>query len=112
MYQPASHTHITYGAKIKQLISPKKSPRLDAKGFHQVQYAVGFLLFYALVIVVALDDLASNQSTSTEHTAKDLTKFLNYAATNPDTEITYHKSDMILHIDSDALYLSVSKCRS
>ena len=116
MYQPGNHAPISYGAKVQQSIDPEEFPCLDDKGVHRLQKVIGCLLFYALAIdstmLVALGDLASAQSTSTEHTAKALTKLLNYAAINPDTEITYHKSDMILHIDSDALYLLVSKCRS
>jgi hypothetical protein len=37
---------------------------------------------------------------------------LNYLATHPDAAISYHASDMILHIHSDASYLSVSNARS
>jgi hypothetical protein len=37
---------------------------------------------------------------------------LDYLATHPDTTISYHDSDMILHIHSDASYLSVSNSRS
>jgi hypothetical protein len=37
---------------------------------------------------------------------------LDYLATHPDNSIRYHASDMILHIHSDASYLSVSHARS
>jgi hypothetical protein len=37
---------------------------------------------------------------------------LDYLATHPDTTIRYHASAMILHIHSDASYLSVSNARS
>jgi hypothetical protein len=37
---------------------------------------------------------------------------LDYSATHPDATIRYHASDMILHIHSDASYLSVSNERS
>jgi hypothetical protein len=39
-------------------------------------------------------------------------QLLNYAATHPDAEVTYKKSDMVLHIHSDASYLSEEKARS
>jgi hypothetical protein len=35
-------------------------------------------------------------------------QLLDYIATHPDAIIRYHASDMILHIHSDASYLSVS----
>jgi hypothetical protein len=37
---------------------------------------------------------------------------LDYLATHPDANICFHASDMILHIHSDASYLSVSKARN
>jgi hypothetical protein len=37
---------------------------------------------------------------------------LDYLATHPDAAIRYHASDLILHIHSEASYLSVSKARS
>jgi hypothetical protein len=37
---------------------------------------------------------------------------LDYLATHPDATIRYHASDMVLHIYSDASYLSVSNVRS
>jgi hypothetical protein len=39
-------------------------------------------------------------------------QLLDYLATHPDATIRYHASDMILHIHSDASYLSVSNARS
>ncbi len=41
-----------------------------------------------------------------------IVKLLNYVASNPDAELRYHASDMILWVDSDASYLSESKSRS
>ena len=37
---------------------------------------------------------------------------LNYAATHPDATVRFRASDMILHIHSDASYLSKPKARS
>ena len=37
---------------------------------------------------------------------------LNYSATNPDAAIEYSGNGMVLHVDSDASYLSVRKSRS
>jgi hypothetical protein len=39
-------------------------------------------------------------------------RLLDYPATYPDATIRYHASDMILHIHSDADYLSASHARS
>jgi hypothetical protein len=50
--------------------------------------------------------LASKQSRSTAVTADKVIKLLNYCNTHLETKIRYHASDMILHIHSDASYLS------
>eukprot|EP00957_Ditylum_brightwellii_P070133 5327285-Ditylum_brightwellii.AAC.1 len=55
---------------------------------------------------MGLNALASQQATTTEETAKAVVMILNYCATYPDAILRYHKSDMILHVHSDASYLS------
>jgi hypothetical protein len=49
---------------------------------------------------------------STKQTKAATNQLLDYLATHPDATIRYHASDMILHIHSDASYLSVSNARS
>ena len=63
-------------------------------------------------MLVALGDLSSAQSQSTEATWDKIIWILNYAATYPDAELQYHASDMCLYIHSDASYLSASMARS
>jgi hypothetical protein len=63
-------------------------------------------------MLLALNDIGAAQANSMEHTAEAVTKLLNYAATHPDAVIQFHKSGMILHIHSDASYLSAPKARS
>jgi hypothetical protein len=55
--------------------------------------------------------LASEQSNATEVTADKVIKLLNYCNTHPETKIRYHVSDMILHIHSDASYLSENEAK-
>ena len=43
---------------------------------------------------------------------EEVIHLLNYAESNPDAEIRYQASDMVLHIHSDASYLSETKARS
>jgi hypothetical protein len=45
-------------------------------------------------------------------TAYKVIKLLNYCNTHPETKIRYHASDMILHIHSDASYLSENEAKS
>jgi hypothetical protein len=71
---------------------------------------MGTLLYYARAVdptlIMPINVLASEQSNATEVTADKVIKLLNYYNTHPETKIRYHASDMILHIHSDASYLS------
>jgi hypothetical protein len=59
-----------------------------------------------------LSDISTEQTKATEKTQAATNQLLDYLATHPDATIRYHASDMILHIHSDASYLSVSNARS
>lgn len=59
-----------------------------------------------------LSDIASAMSKGTTATMNAVQYFLNYAASNPDAEIIYRASDMILRVDSDAAYLVNPNARS
>ena len=60
----------------------------------------------------AIGTLASQQAHGTKATLQALTQLLNYCATHPDATVRFIASDMVLHIDSDASYLSAPKARS
>jgi hypothetical protein len=59
-----------------------------------------------------LNDIATEQTKATEKTQEATNQILDYLATHPDATIRYHASDMVLHIHSDASYLSVSNAQS
>ena len=61
---------------------------------------------------MAIGTLATEQSTGTKTTLANLVHLLNYCATHPNATVRYTASDMILHIESDASYLSESNARS
>jgi hypothetical protein len=61
---------------------------------------------------MALNDIAMEQTAATEKTKTAVGQLLDYLATHPDAKIHFQALDMILHIHSDASYLSVSKARS
>jgi hypothetical protein len=63
-------------------------------------------------VLMPLNDIATEKTKATEKTQAATNQLLDYLATHPDAAITYHASDMILHIHSDAYYLSVSNARS
>ena len=96
--------------------APDDSPPLEPPEIKRLQTLIGTFLYYARAIDntmhVALGSLGSAQTKGTKATAKAATKLLNYAATHPDAVIRFTASDMILHIHSDASYLSEPKARS
>jgi hypothetical protein len=58
-----------------------------------------------------LNDIATEQTKATEKTQAATNQLSDYLATHPDATIIYHASYMIIHIHSDASYLSVSHAR-
>ena len=63
-------------------------------------------------MLVALSAIAADQATPTKNTIEKVEQLLDYAASQEDAVITYHASDMVLAIHSDASYLSETKPRS
>jgi hypothetical protein len=105
----ASHTWNPpiYGAKT-QFVTDKEINKLQQLTFT--------LLYYARsvdpTLIMPINVLASEQSTAINTTADKVIKLLNYCNTHPETKIRYHSSDMILHIHSDASYLSEDEAKS
>jgi hypothetical protein len=73
-------------------------------------------LYYARAVdptlIIPINVLASKQSKATAVTAEKVVKLLNYCNTRPETKISYHASDMIIYIHSDASYLSKREAKS
>ena len=60
----------------------------------------------------AINDISLSASKGTRETLDATMYLLNYAHTYSDTDIIYRKSDMILHVDSEAAYLVAPEARS
>ena len=56
-------------------------------------------------LLVALNTLSQNQATPTTNTKQFCTHLLNYCETYPNLGLRYHATNVILQVDSDALYL-------
>jgi hypothetical protein len=116
--EPSPHDcePIHYGAKKQYAVPPDTSPALDASDTKRIQEVLGTLLYYARAVdstmLAAIGELATQQTAGTKQTMEALTKLLNYAASHPEATIRFIASDMLLAIESDASYLSVSKARS
>jgi hypothetical protein len=105
-----------YGAKTQFVSDTEPSPALSDKDVNKLQQLTGTLLYYARAVdptlIMPINLLAPEQSNATEVTADKVIKLLNYCNTHPETKIRYHASDMILHIQSDASYLSENEAKS
>jgi hypothetical protein len=95
---------------------PTPIPAISDKYVNTLQQLTGTLLYYARAVdptlIMPINVLASEQSNATEVTADKVIKLLNYCNTHPETKFRYHASDMILHIHSDASYLSENEAKS
>ena len=114
--QDAPTKNANYYDRLKYL-SPNNQPTPatdDEKLL--LQQAVGLFLYYARAVdstmLFPLNALAAQISTCNSNTMKELQHFFNYAATHPDAKIVYKRSDMILHIYTDASYLTAAQAKS
>jgi hypothetical protein len=112
---PHPWTPPDYGAKVQYARPEDGSQPLDKQGITLLQQTIGTFLYYATVdntMLVALGTLAAAQTKGTEHTMDVTVQLLNYAATNPDAAVRFHRSDMILYAHNDASYLTEPQARS
>jgi hypothetical protein len=114
-HTPSRYVTPVYGAKT-QYATKDETPPLTVQHCLTIQKVTGSVLYYARAVdptvLMPLNDIATEQTKATEKMQAATNQMLDYLATHPDATIRYHASDMILHIHSDASYLSVSKARS
>jgi hypothetical protein len=115
-HAPHAWAQPVYGQTIQEPIPIDTSPLLDTTAIKRLQQIVGTLLYYARAVdssmLVALGTIAEEQTKGTNNTEAAAAQLLDYAATHPDATIQYNASDMVLHIDSDASYLSMPQASS
>jgi hypothetical protein len=109
-HTPSRYVTPVYGANT-QYATKDETPPLTAQQCLTIQKVTGSVLYYARAVdptvLMPLNDIATEQTKATERTQAAKNQLLDYQATHPDATIRYHASDMILHIHSDASYLSV-----
>jgi hypothetical protein len=114
-HTPSRYATPVYGAKT-QYATKDETPPITAQQCLTIQKVTGSVLYYAIAVdptvLMPLNDIATEQTKATGKTQAATNQLLDYLATHPDATIRYHASDMILHIHSDASYLSVSNARS
>jgi hypothetical protein len=105
-----------YGAKVQYEPDADESAPLDEKGKKRIQEILGTLLYYARAVdptmLVTISHLSSQQANPTQKTMVAINHLLDYCATHPNAISRFHASDMILHVESDASYLSEPKAKS
>jgi hypothetical protein len=114
-HTPSQYVTPVYGAKTQYAMKDETLP-LTAQQCLTIKKVTGSVLYYARAIdptvLMPLNDISTEQTKATEKTQDATNQMLDYLATHPYATIQYHASDMILHIHSDASYLSVSNARS
>jgi hypothetical protein len=109
-YTPSRYVTPVYGDKT-QYTTKDETPPLTAQQCLTIQKVTRSVLYYARAVdptvLMPLNNIATEQTKATEKTQAATSQLLDYLATHPDATIRYHASDMILHIHSDASYLSV-----
>ena len=113
---PHKWTAPVYGRNQQLAPQDDISPLLAPAEVGKLQSCTGSLLFYSRAVdpcmLVALNEIATQQAKPTEATRNKLCHLLDYVAKHPNAVIRYHKSDMVLHVDSDAAYLVLPEARS
>ena len=113
--------HRTFGQlqnmdRNNNMLPPDTSAVLDSNGIKTVQKVVGSFLNYARAIdntiITALNKIVAKQTNPTESTARKIKMLLDYLHTYPNAKIRFYRSDMILYVDSDAVYLVAEKAKS
>ena len=110
-HHPKKWNYLKYGSTSPQLEhQAPEFPKLAPPESNTVQQVVGTFLYYARAVdptmLVALNSNSTEQSNRIEATAKSVTQMLNYESTHSESITRYHAIGMILHIHSEASFLS------
>jgi len=93
-HNPHTYKPPTYGKKVQHTTRPDTTPPLPPERKTRVHKIIGSLLYYDAqavdnTILMAVNDIASQQAHTTEATEAKANKLLNYLATHPNASITH-----------------------
>jgi len=117
-HSPMLYLPPTYGKKGKpQLATNPSTNYLNNKNLTlKIQQITGTLLYFARAVdptlLVAINKVSLEQSNPTPSTERAAMRLLQYIKAYPNPIITYHPSDMVLIIHSDATFASETRSRS
>ena len=115
-HAPYPSVPIQYGAKKQYATQKSTSPLVDDEAKWFIQQVCGKFLFLGRAVdstlLCPISAIASQSSKPTEDTMRHTLQLLDYLATQEDAVLSYHASDMVLEVHSDASYLSKPKACS
>jgi hypothetical protein len=107
---------IQYGAKKQYATQKSETPLLDDEAKRFIQQVCGKFLFLGRAVdstlLCPISTIALQSSKPTEDTMRQTLQLLDYLATQEDAVHSYHASDMVLALHSNASYLTKPKAQS
>jgi hypothetical protein len=115
VHAPFPYVEPNYKVRQQMTEIDNTQPIDDAERL-RLQQVIGVRLYNGRAVdnttLVSIGTLATAMSKGTEKTMTALVQLLDYVATHPNATVKFRKSDMILHIHSDASYLSEPEAKS
>jgi hypothetical protein len=109
-HSPYPSVPIQYGAKNQCATQELTAPLLVNKAKRFIQQVCGKFLFLGRavdsILLCPISAIASQLSKSTTYRMQQTLQLLDYLATQEDVVLSYHASDMVLAVHSNASYLS------
>ena len=103
------------GKRLQMAPYPDESNLLGKKATKRIQSIVGTVMHYEWsldpTILQAMNGIFRVQSRPTQDTEEKARMLLGYAAMYPNEIHRYKASNMVLHVDSDAAYISMPEAR-
>ena len=115
-HTPFQCAPVIYGAKVQYAKPKPTSPPVDAKTKKFIQQVCGKFLFLGRAVdstlLCPISAIASQSANPTEDTLEQTHVLLDYLGTQEEAVLTYHRSQMVVAVHSDASYCSEPNARS
>ena len=102
--------------RLKMAPDQDESDILDKKATKIIQYIVGTMFYYSQSVnptmIRKINKISRVQSWPTRDIEEKSRMLLDSATTYPNAIFRYKASDMVLHVDSDAAYITIPEARS
>jgi hypothetical protein len=115
-HSPYPSVPIQYGTKKQYTTQESTAPLQGVKAKRFIQQVCGKFLFLGRAVdstlLCPISAIASQSSKPTTDMMQQTLQLPDYLATQEDAVLSYHASDMVLAVHSDASYLNEPKARS